>query len=176
MRPRIGFAPVQDITRRANVCVHAANRARSCETPLITGFAAPASLWIIYFPRGLFYKRMWSPDVRPPIQPGAMGACCWAIHNESQVWRVQRKPPSIRTTRPIEKALDLAQRCEHSTWTPNMNEAMPGKRSQRAADQRHAWCPGAFHARWKVQEISYRSSFFQNVQYHLFSKKKLREA
>ena len=25
MRPRIGFAPVQDITRRANVCVHAAN-------------------------------------------------------------------------------------------------------------------------------------------------------
>ena len=54
MRPRIGFAPVQDITRRANVCVHAANWARSCGTPLITGFAAPASLWIIYFPRGSF--------------------------------------------------------------------------------------------------------------------------
>ena len=78
----------------------------------------------------------------------------------------------------LNKALDLAQsffrgRC---SWTPNVSEAMPGMRSQCDADQRHAWCPGAFRLKRKVQEISYRSSFFQNIQNPLSWEKRLRGA
>ena len=122
---------------------------------------------------------MWSPDVRSPIQPGAMGACCCAVQ-----WRTASLEGSKETTMYSYDPPDWirlwillrASSGEESSWTPNVSEAMPGMRSQCVADQRHAWCPGAFRWKRKVQEISYRSSFFQNIQNPLSWEKRLRGA
>ena len=138
MRPRIGFAPVQDITRRANVCVHAANRARSCETPLITGFAAPASLWIIYFPRGLFINGCDRPTCDLRFSPELWVRAAKRFM-KSQVWRVQRKPPSIRTTRPF---LNLRLWTEHDR--SNARKAGPTRRKPEAC-----WMPRNFSCKMK---------------------------
>ena len=137
MRPRIGFAPVQ-ISRAAPTSASMRRIARSCETPLITGFAAPASLWIIYFPRGLFINGCDRPTCDLRFSPELWVRAAKRFM-KSQVWRVQRKPPSIRTTRPF---LNLRLWTEHDR--SNARKAGPTHRKPEAC-----WMPRNFSCKMK---------------------------